>query len=71
MPQFEVTIFNQEVRDCLKRLDKHESLEDEWEDPHSIDVTAFNEGGARAKVEKKYPPNRGFVITGIVEIGRD
>jgi hypothetical protein len=71
MPQFEITIFNQEVLDCLKRLDKHESFEDEWADPHSFDVLAMNEDAARAKIEKKYPPNRGFVITEISKIASD
>lgn len=65
MPKFEVAIFNQEVRDCVKMQDKHELLEDDWADTHYIQVSAENEEAARAKIDRMHPPDRGFVINDI------
>jgi len=65
MPKFEVVIYNQEVRDCVKMQDKHEAFDDDWADPRYIQVSAANEEDARARINKKYPPGRGFVITDI------
>ncbi|MHA1598332.1 MAG: hypothetical protein ACTSV1_06380 [Alphaproteobacteria bacterium] len=65
MPKFEVVIFNQEVRDCVKMQEKHEGFEDEWADPHYIEVSAPDEDAARAKINRQYPPGNGFVISDI------
>lgn len=68
MAKFEVAIFNQEVRDCVNSDDDHEILEDDWADMHYIQVSAENEEGARAKINRMHPPDRGFVITDITPV---
>jgi len=68
VPRFEVAIFNQEVRDCVKMQDKHEGFEDEWADTHYIQISAENEESARDKINRQYPPDRGFVINDITPV---
>ena len=48
--------------------ERHPFLKDEWADTHWIEVRAYTEAAARQKIEVKYPPHRGYVITDIQEI---
>jgi hypothetical protein len=68
VPKFEVVVFNQEVRDRVAVQEKHEGYEDEWADPHYIQVSAHDEDGARAKINRQHPPEHGFVITDITPV---
>lgn len=64
---YEVAVFNQEVRDAMKTGGRHPFLKDDWADIHWIEVRAYNPQAARQKVESRYPPFRGYVITDIQE----
>ena len=65
--RYEVAVFNQQVRDAMKEGDWHPFLKDDWADIHWIEVLAYTENAARQKVEVRYPPMRGYVITDIQE----
>jgi hypothetical protein len=67
MPNYEVAIFNQEVREAIARKERHESFDDDWGTTQYIEVVALNEEMARAKVAKKHPENLGFVIEEVFE----
>ncbi len=65
---YEVAVYNQAVRDAMNEGERHPFLKDEWADTHWIEVRAYTEAAARQKIEVKYPPHRGYVITDIQEI---
>lgn len=65
MPTFEVIMYNEEVRKCLKGGDRHKQLSDDWGDSHYIEIKAENEDSALAKIEIRYPASDGFVVEGI------
>lgn len=64
---YEVAVYNQEVREAMKSGERHSFLKDDWADIHWIEVRAYNQEAARQKIESKYPPARGYVITDIQE----
>jgi hypothetical protein len=66
MELYEIAVFNEEVRAALKEGDHHKDLHDEWADQHYIEVRAPDEATARAKVERRYPPAKGYVIAGVM-----
>lgn len=65
MPKFEVAIYNEEVRRALKDGRRHRDLTDDWADVHYFDIEADTADGARQKVMRKYPADRGYVIDSI------
>lgn len=68
MPKYEIALYNKEVRDLVKRGERHERYEDTWADTHYIEVMAPGDDMARAKIEKQYPSHRGFVIEQVNEV---
>jgi hypothetical protein len=66
--RFEVGVFNAEVRAALKDGERHKELHDEWADIHYIEVRAPDQGEARARIERRYPPALGYVVTGVVKL---
>ncbi len=69
IPKFEVVVYNKEVRRLVEQGDSHSVLNDSWADPHYIEVNADSEAEARAKMEKKHPPEQGYVIESISPVG--
>ena len=65
MPEFEVAIFNQDVRDSLAEGRRHRDLADSWAEVHYIEVEARDEADARNQVLRKYPAHRGYVIDSV------
>ena len=65
MPKFEVSIYNEEVRQLLKQGDKHEFLDDDWANINYLEFMAKGEREARVKAHSKYPPEHGYVIENI------
>ena len=65
MPDFEVAIYNKEVREKVAEGRRHRDLADTWADTHYIDIEARDAEEARRQVERKYPPHRGYVIESI------
>ncbi len=67
MPDFEVAIYNKEVRECVEGGERHRNLSDEWADLHYLEIVADSESEARAQVSRKYPPQQGYVIDSVEE----
>lgn len=63
--KYEVGIYNEQVRAALADGLRHKNLKDEWADIHWIEVTAADDRLARQRIEQKYPPHAGYVITGV------
>jgi hypothetical protein len=62
MPEFEVGIYNSEVRKRVEDGRHHTNLTDDWAEIHYIDVEAADQAAARSKLYRRYPEERGFVI---------
>ena len=65
MARYEVTLYNEAVRERLAEGERHSRLDDEWADMHYIEIAANDETGARERIEKRHPKQQGFVITEI------
>lgn len=65
MPQFEVALFNQEVRRRINEGGRHKDLSDDWADIHYIEIEARDEANARVKIEARYPEAQGYVIESV------
>ncbi|WP_038012909.1 hypothetical protein [Terasakiella pusilla] len=64
---FEVGIYNQEVRSCVKENDSHLDYGDQWADVHYQNIIADTEEEARSMVAERYPAERGFILESISE----
>ncbi len=67
MPKYEVTVYNQAVRQKVEDGGHHEHFTDDWADFRYIEIRAANEDQARARLEDRYPAKQGFVIDSVVE----
>ena len=65
MPDFEVAVYNKEVRECVEGGERHRDLSDDWADIHYFEIVADNEAEARARIARKYPPHQGYVIESV------
>lgn len=63
--KFQAGITNAEVRRAQMMGQKHRNLDDKWGEINYEDVFAADEEGARKKLLRKYPPERGFVISSL------
>ncbi len=65
MAEFEVGVFNKEVREALAGGGRHRDLSDDWADMHYVTVRATDEDGARQAAKRKYPADRGYVVDSV------
>jgi hypothetical protein len=65
MADYEVGIYNAEVRERVEAGHRHRSLTDDWAEIHYIEVSAADIAGARLKVLRRYPEKRGFIIDSV------
>lgn len=65
MAKFEVTVYNQEVRQKVREGEHHSRFTDDWADFHYIEINADSEIQARSRAEARYPKSQGFVIDSI------
>ncbi len=65
MAKFEVGIYNEEVRARQREGLRHKDLSADWADVHYYDVEADDIDGARNKMMRKYPAERGYVIESV------
>jgi hypothetical protein len=65
MNEFEVAIYNADVRACVRDGRRHRDLTDEWADIHYIEIEADTESEARATILRRYPVTRGYVIEAV------
>jgi len=63
--KFQAGITNAEVRRAHMMGQKHRNLDDKWAEVNYEDVFAADEETARKKLLRKYPPERGFVISSL------
>ena len=63
--KFEVALYNSEVRKLAREGERHKNLKDDWADTHYVEIEAVDETDARARIEARYPKERGFVINNI------
>lgn len=59
---FQVSVYNRNVRQLVNSDESHEYYEDHWAECHRYHVFAETESEARSIVQRKFPPEEGFVI---------
>ena len=69
--RFEVQLYNTEVRRIVDVGEHHKRYDDEWADPHFIEIEAKDEHEARMRSERRYPRIEGFTIVTVEEIDED
>jgi len=62
---FEIAVFNEDVRACEAKGEKHPNFGKEWSDVHYFEVEAYDEAAARKQIFQRYPERKGFVITNV------
>jgi len=62
MHTYEITIYNQTVRELVRNGESHRRYTDDWADSHYIEFEADSEAEAVKKCGYKYPDHDGFVI---------
>ncbi|WP_417318137.1 hypothetical protein [Emcibacter sp.] len=68
LKRFEVSVFNQEVRDCEKKGRVHPSFDASWADLNFFTYESDSKEDVIRQIERRYPPRKGFVISDIIEI---
>ena len=66
--RFEFQLYNTEVRRIVEVGEHHKRYDDEWADPHFIEIEAKDEHEARMRSERRYPRTEGFTIVTVEEI---
>jgi hypothetical protein len=67
---FEVRLYNRDVRALLKDNRAHQLLCEQWADDHVQVVEARDAGEARSIAARQFPPEKGFVISAVASIAR-
>ncbi|MDA8230470.1 MAG: hypothetical protein M0006_03940 [Magnetospirillum sp.] len=67
---YEVRLFNRDVRALIKENQQHSLFSEAWADDRVTVVEARDAGEARAIASRRYPPEKGFVISGVASISR-
>lgn len=68
MPEFEVGVYNEKVREKVRAGSRHRDLSDDWAEIHYIEVDAKDENDAGRQITKKYPGSQGYVIDSVTKI---
>jgi hypothetical protein len=69
--KFEVAVYNQEVVEAMAKGLRHRHLKDDWAENQYFQITAESPDAARRKIEARYPPDNGYVISSIEPIRDD
>lgn len=62
---FEIRLYNRDVRALVKDNEQHQFYADLWADDQVTVVEARDASEARAIACRRYPPDNGFVISGV------
>jgi len=65
--EYEIPVYNIEVRKAVLNGDDHPELEDKWADTHLIVVRAKTPEEAIAICRRKHPEKMGFVFGDVME----
>jgi hypothetical protein len=63
--RFEVAVYNQDVADQLAKGLRHKYLKDDWAENQYFEITADSAEAARRKIEARYPPENGYVVSSV------
>ena len=65
---FEFSLYNSEVRNLVQSGEPHKQLDDGWAEQRYIQIKAENKEKAQEELFRRYPENKGFVVTSVIEI---
>ncbi len=68
LKRYEVSLYNQQVRDMDKENKDHPNFAREWAHLHFLTYEGETENDVIQQVQKRHPERKGFVIDKIVEI---
>ncbi|WP_417316736.1 hypothetical protein [Emcibacter sp.] len=66
MNRYEVSVYNETVREAYAQGKKHPNYGQEWGDQRYFEVEAESEDEALHIIRKKHPERQGFVVTDVV-----
>jgi len=66
--RFEVAVFNQDVVDQMAKGLRHKYLKDDWAENQYFEIAAESAEAARRKIEARYPPENGYVVSSVEQI---
>ncbi len=66
--KFDVGVYNREARAAVKDNRSHDLYSDYWADVHWIEIEAKDKDDALAIIGRRYPADRGFVVTEVVPV---
>jgi hypothetical protein len=69
--KFEFAIYNETVRQAVKRGEHHKFFKDDWQNQHFIEVEAYTEKDATVRIRSRYPEDQGFVILACKQVSLD
>ena len=69
--KFEVGVYNQQVVDLMAQGQRHKHLKDDWAENQYFQITAESAAAARRKIEARYPPENGYVVSSVELIKED
>ena len=69
--KFEASIFNQLVRDAIEDGRHHRHLPDYWADQQLVEIKADSAEEALLYLADKYPTEKGFVVSTLLEVKFD
>lgn len=68
MAEFEVAVYNKEVRQKVALGEHHNRFTDDWADIHYLRIEADDDQDVRSKIDVLHPGDQGFVIENIQKI---
>jgi hypothetical protein len=68
MNKYEITLYNQIVRDLVRDNKSHHHYDSGWADQRFVQIGAHNEDDAKRVIHRRYPEQKGFVIVDVSEI---
>ncbi len=68
LKHFEVSIYNEQVRELDKLNKEHPNFSRDWARLHFLSYEGHDENDVIQQVRKRHPERKGFVISKIVEI---
>ncbi|MBI4967582.1 MAG: hypothetical protein IT565_10395 [Rhodospirillales bacterium] len=69
--RFEIAIYNSEVRHLVAQGEHHRQLPDSWSETHYVEVEANSAEDACARLQVKYPAEKGYVVEGVTPVRAD
>lgn len=65
--KFDVAIYNKDVCSKVVEGGRHGFLDDSWADVRYLEFEAEDEAEVRAKLQRRYPAEQGFVVEAVQE----